>query len=372
MSANPTNPDELKMLPAVGEAGRPAAPNAVSAGGGTSAPIPMPVTTTPASATPPPASVVTAISVSASASAPRQLADLPKDELATLAEEFGLEPRRFKTPQDLVVAIHERRQLIASLDREAMLDVVRWGRRPVAINATNEMLAHEIMRIKSMRFDGLSERGLVCLARLRGVECGSEEPVPTVVKKLKKKEGFFSRMNRKRRAVLGSIVSNMIGEDDDSAEYQFLPPADGGQTATLSSPPQQHARPSGGGGGAGTIPPPRDRSIKEEIEESGLFGGIASRVKKTADQYINQKLDEIESRIDRKLDEIDRRLAEWRDKEIANRLRILKITLWASVIVASLSLVYSYVKVNFWDKRNLPAANPPAKVQPASPPARGK
>jgi hypothetical protein len=227
------------------------------------------------------------------------------------------------------------------------------------------------MRIKSMRFDGLSERGLVCLARLRGVECGSEEPVPAVVKKLKKKEGFFSRLNRKRRAVLGSIVSNMIGEDDKSAEYQFLPPADGGQQATLSSPPQQYARPTPGGS-AGTIPPPRDRTIKEEIEESGLFGGIASRVKKTADQYINQKLDEIESRIDRKLDEIDRRLAEWRDKEIANRIRILKITLWASVIVASLSLVYSYIKVNFWDKRNLPAANPPAKVQPAASPGKGK
>jgi hypothetical protein len=47
------------------------------------------------------------------------------------------------------------------------------------------------------------------------------------------------------------------------------------------------------------------------------------------------------------LDEIDRRLAEWRDKEIANRIRILKITLWASVIVGVLSLIYSYVKIYF-------------------------
>jgi hypothetical protein len=292
------------------------------------------------------------------------LADLPKDELYTLAEEFGLEPRRFKTPQDVVAAIHSRRQLIASLDREALLDVVRWGRRPVPINATNEMLAHEILRIRSMRFDGLTERGLVALARLRGVACGSEEPVPAVVKKLKKTEGFFARMNRKRRAVLGAIVSNMIGEDDGAAEYQFLPPADGGQAARLSNPPQP-VRSTGGGAAAGTMPPPaRDRSIKEEIEESGLFGGIATRVKKSADQYINQKLDEIESRIDRKLDEIDRRLAEWRDKEIANRIRILKITLWASVIVASLSLVYSYVKVNFWDKRNAPVNPPAVATQP--------
>jgi AAA+ ATPase superfamily predicted ATPase len=68
------------------------------------------------------------------------------------------------------------------------------------------------------------------------------------------------------------------------------------------------------------------------------------RLKRSADEYLNQKLDEIESRIDRKLDEIDRRLAEWRDKEIANRIRILKITLWASVIVGAFSLIYSYVK----------------------------
>ena len=85
--------------------------------------------------------------------------------------------------------------------------------------------------------------------------------------------------------------------------------------------------------------------LKEEIEESGLLGGLTNRIKKSADSYVNQKLDEIEARIDRKLDEIDRRLAEWRDKEIANRLRILKITLWASVIVGAFSLIYSYIKV---------------------------
>jgi len=266
-----------------------------------------------------------------SGSAPRQLADLPKDELDTLGEEYGLEPRRFKTPQELVAAIHGRRQLIASLDRAALIDVVRWGRRPVPVNATQEQLAFEILRVKSMRFDGLSERGLIALARLRGVEIGPDEAVPVIVKRLKKTEGFWAKINRKRRAVLGSIVSGLVGESESSKEYQFLPP--------------QEQQGQGSAGGAHV--PPRDRSIKEEIEESGLFGGIAARVKKTADQYINQKLDDIESRIDRKLDEIDRRLAEWRDKEIANRLRILKITLWASVIVATCSLIYTYLKVHF-------------------------
>jgi hypothetical protein len=38
-------------------------------------------------------------------------------------------------------------------------------------------------------------------------------------------------------------------------------------------------------------------------------------------------------------------LAEWRDKEVANRIRIIKITLWASVIVAIISLIYAYLKV---------------------------
>ncbi|HXE53926.1 MAG TPA: hypothetical protein VN541_12970 [Tepidisphaeraceae bacterium] len=254
--------------------------------------------------------------------APRQLVDLPTDELSHLAEEFGLDPSRYKTRQSLVVAIHDRRQLIASLDRQAMLDVVRWGRRPVTSSATKDQIAQEIARIRSMRFAGLSQPGLVVLARLRGIDADDDEPVPLLVRKLKKREGFFSRLNRKRRAFLGSLIARMIGEDAPAA-YQFLPPSEA-PTGSASGP----------------TPSP---TIREDIEESGLFGGIANRVKKTADAYLNQKLDEIEARIDRKLDEIDRRLAEWRDKEIANRIKILKITLWASVIVAVVSLIYSYV-----------------------------
>jgi len=58
----------------------------------------------------------------------------------------------------------------------------------------------------------------------------------------------------------------------------------------------------------------REASIKEDIEDSGLFGGIAARVKKSGrSPYLNQSSTKIEARIDRKLDEIDRRLAEWRD-----------------------------------------------------------
>jgi hypothetical protein len=266
----------------------------------------------------------------------QQLSELPRDELEHVADDLGLDPTRFKTRQHLVAAIHERRQAIAAMDRDAMLDVVRWGRRPVARNATKEQLASEIARMRSMRFSGMSHRGLIVLATLRGVPIRGDEPVPVIVRKLKRQEGFISRINRKRRALLGSIVSKMVG-DEPAADYQFLPS-------------EQQAAGGGAGAAAGVdvvTPAARPASIKDDIEESGLFGGLASRVKKSADSYVNQKLDEIEARIDRKLDEIDRRLAEWRDKEIANRIRILKITLWASVIVGVVSLIYSYVKVYF-------------------------
>jgi hypothetical protein len=259
----------------------------------------------------------------------KQLSELPRDELENLAEEYGLDPTQFKTRQLLVVAIHDRRQLIASMDRDAMMDVIKWGRRPVTANASKEDLAQEIARIRTMRFSGLTQRGLVTLARLRGVPVAGDEPVPILVRKLKRQEGFFSKLNRKRRALLGSIVSGMIGESV-GGDYQYLPPASSSGAASSSA-----SRPS---------------SIKEEIEESGLIGGLAGRIKRSADGYVNQKLDEIEARIDRKLDEIDRRLAEWRDKEIANRIRIIKITLWVSVIVAVVSLIYSYVKLYLWPR----------------------
>jgi hypothetical protein len=340
MSAStPTNSGEMKMLPgtAPGPAQSDPARTYVT-------PVTPPAPSTPVPISPPQSSAVVASKSASSAGSTaivagtipsRQLSELPRDELEHLAEEYGLDHTRFKTRQHLVAAIHDRRQMIAALDRDAMLDVIRWGRRPVTVNATKEQIAQEIARIRSMKFAGLSQRGLVVLARMRGVPCAGNDAVPVLVKRLKKQEGFFSRLNRRRRAMLGSLVSRIIGGDGAAGDYQFLPGEGPG---------------AGGGGGAGTataVGPSPAGSIKEEIEESGLFGGITSRIKKSADAYVNQKLDEIEARIDRKLDEIDRRLAEWRDKEVANRIKILKITLWASVIVAAFSLVYAYIKVYF-------------------------
>jgi hypothetical protein len=303
MARVPSNPNDMKMLPQ----GNAAQPHG--------------------------AAVAAPVNLAALPAPVRQLAELPREELDHLAADFGLDPTTFKTRQHLVAALHDRRQMIAGLNREAMLDVIRWGRRPITLNASNEQVAQEIARITSMRFHGLSQRGLVVLCRMRGVDARDDDPIPLLVRQLKRQEGLFQKIARKRRAMVGSIVANLVGEAEPTTEYQYLPPPTGGQPSSAGPPPRSSAQ--------------SQPSLKRDIEDSGLFGGISNRIKKTADNYLNQKLDEVEARIDRKLDEIDRRLAEWRDKEVANRIRILKITLWASVIVAVVSLIYQYIKVYF-------------------------
>ncbi|MBN1490602.1 MAG: hypothetical protein JXA69_11850, partial [Phycisphaerae bacterium] len=118
-----------------------------------------------------------------------------------------------------------------------------------------------------------------------------------------------------RRGLMGAVLSRLITDDDGPAEdeYKFLP---------------EHKHPA----------------WREQIEEVGVVRGMAQRIRGVADDYVHEKLDEIERRIDQKLDEIDRRLAEWRDREIANRLRIIKITLVVSIVVAGLSLGYSALR----------------------------
>src|SRR5687767_5852425 len=165
MPGNPVNPAELKMLPAATGS--------------------MPVGADP-----------TTTGITPASTPSRQMSEMPREELDHLADEFGLDPTRFALRQDLVAAIHDRRQMIAAMERDAMLDVVRWGRRPVTVNASKEQIAQEIVRITSMRFAGLSQRGLLVLARLRGVDVRDEDPVPVLVKRLKKKEGLFSKLNR--------------------------------------------------------------------------------------------------------------------------------------------------------------------------------
>jgi hypothetical protein len=257
---------------------------------------------------------------------------LPADELASLAADYGIDPTRHRRRADLVAALAQRRRLIATLDRAAMLEVVRWGRRPVPADADRERLALEIARVRRWQYDELSQEGLRVLAALRGVQLAGDESPRWLVRRLRRGDGLAARLNRKRRAAVAVLAAKVVGEDEsvdaDDRRYAFLPSDSTQAAGKAPCPPGQSVQ----------------ETLRRRIEERGLFGGLADRVRQSADSYVNQKLDEIEARIDRKLEEIDLRLAEWRDKEVANRLRILKITLWASVIVSIVSLAYAYLR----------------------------
>ncbi|MBW7904154.1 MAG: hypothetical protein LC135_13550 [Phycisphaerae bacterium] len=82
-----------------------------------------------------------------------------------------------------------------------------------------------------------------------------------------------------------------------------------------------------------------------------LLRQVAEQLRGAADGYIAAKLDEIEARVDAKLDVIEERidrkvselhekLREARDAELRHRLRLLKITLVFTVLVAVVSLGY--------------------------------
>jgi hypothetical protein len=243
------------------------------------------------------------------------ISELPVDELIHYGRQLGLSLDAEMIRGEIVRRIHERQDLLAALDSRAMLDIVIWARRPVRESASKEQLASEIVAIGKMDFDGLSDAGLTALAKLRGVAVFATEPREMVEARLRDAEPFWDRVRRKRRSIMGSLVSRMVYDSSqDSEAYRFLPEDKG-------SP-----------------------SLKEQIADEGLVGGLARKIRGAADDYVRQKLDEIEARIDRKLDEIDGRLAEWRDREIATRLRIIKITLFASVLVAVLSLAYNFLR----------------------------
>ncbi len=245
------------------------------------------------------------------------LSDLPPDELLRYGQELGLQVAEDASPGEILRLIRDRQELLLELDGQALLDIVVWARRPVRKSASKEELAKQIATIRRMQFDGLSRRGLVALARLRGLTVRDEDSDETIMQRLKRAESLWNRLRRKRRAAIASLFGKIVVGQSAEAEqeYRFLPEKNAARA-----------------------------SLQDQIEEQGVVGGIASRLKGVADDYVREKLDEIEARIDHKLDEIDRRLAEWRDREIANRLKIIKITLIASVLVALLSLGYSYIK----------------------------
>ena len=85
-----------------------------------------------------------------------------------------------------------------------------------------------------------------------------------------------------------------------------------------------------------------------------MLHAATEKLRGAANTYIAAKLDEIEARVDEKLDSIEQRIdtkiveiheqvREMRDRELRHRLRLLKITLIFTVLVALLSLGYKFV-----------------------------
>ncbi|MCK4342183.1 MAG: hypothetical protein KAY37_10735 [Phycisphaerae bacterium] len=87
----------------------------------------------------------------------------------------------------------------------------------------------------------------------------------------------------------------------------------------------------------------------------GMLHAMTEQLRGAADSYVAAKLDEIEARVDQKLDGIEQRidrkivelheqLAKMRDRELRHRLRLLKITLIFTALVAVLSLLYKWIE----------------------------
>jgi len=247
---------------------------------------------------------------------------LPPDELLRYGRELGLALPDGVAPSEAARRIRLHQALLIELERDALLDIIVWARRPVRRSAGKEEIARQIAAVQRTNYEELSPRGLVALARLREIDVKTTDDAPTLVERLRRHDGFWKRVASKRRRIVGSFLGKLLHEppQGEPPPYRFLP---------------EHP----------ALPGDASReSLKNQIEEHGVVGGLAQRLRGAADDYIKTKLDEIEHRIDWKLDEIDARLSEWRDREVANRLKILKITLVFTVLVALLSLGYNYLK----------------------------
>lgn len=258
--------------------------------------------------------------------------NFPAVELRQYGADLGLELRGGEERSEVIRRIRERQELLLELDREALIDIAEWGGGSFSGDAGKEELARAIVRIDKLNYEGLTHRGLAALARLREVPCGSSDEAGVIISRLRRHDGFWKRVKRRRRAWVGSLVDKLINPH---------PPADRNAPATR------------GPGNPDTKGP--HEPLRKEIEDHGLVGGLAHRLRGAADDYVRLKLDEIEERIDAKLDQIDKRLAEWRDREVANRLKILRITLIFTVLVAVLSLGYNLLKARVAP----PEASPP-------------
>jgi hypothetical protein len=237
-----------------------------------------------------------------------------RSSLIRQAERLGMVTREGWSVEELSNRLALRREQIESLDWGGLMDIMTWAKHPVPTRPNKLAVAQIILAHKRGHYQGLSHKGLVSLAILRNVKIKNKDSARKIMSRLRRSEGMWGYVLRKRDKWVGSVLSNMV-----DAEPQIKGP---------DGPANQSG----------------DLTLQEHIEQKGLIEGLGSGLRGAADGYIGEKMQEIEDRIDYKLDEIDRRLAEWRNRELTNRLRMIKITLAVSVVIALLSLLYTYIR----------------------------
>lgn len=257
----------------------------------------------------------------------QRYADLSEEALRAEARALGLSPGEGVRRSGLAEALEARVALIDSFDRAALLDLAAWAEVEDAEQRSNRLLVRDVLAHPLNRLDELPLGALRILLRLRNIEAPAGASHEELKKRLRRAEGFWPAVRRRRRKLMGSLLSRVLESEAPSSADE---PAEPGPS------------------------PPRVK-LKRRIQDRGVVSGIATTLRGAADDYIEEKLDEIEERIDHKLEQIDQRLAQWRDREVANRLRILKITLIFSILVALVSLGYDYLST-----RGSGAASPPS------------
>jgi len=212
--------------------------------------------------------------------------------------------------------------MIDERQRGALLDLAAWSGVAVREDEPEAALQARVASLTDAPLGELSTRGLRLLAEIRGIAIPYDASRRELLHVLRRARGWRGAWRAHRRRVLGALLSRAVaprvpGGNDDS-----------------------------------TMPTPE--RLRKNVQRLGLVAGLAGELRGAADDFVAEKLADIERRVDAKLDQIDARLQQWREREMAARLRMLKLTLIASILVALISLGYDYLRPAVAGGRSFP------------------
>ncbi len=224
------------------------------------------------------------------------------------AVRLGIDEVDKLSAEELAEALDDRLQLVEQIGRQPLADILLWADERVDDDESVHELAARVLRLRSSHYDGLSRNCLEALAHLHGVHIKDDDDAQRLRDRLEHRGGLGGRIRRARRKALSYLIGKIVGETEQDVAEE-----------------------------------PRPRAT-DQVKRKGLVQGLSSYVRGSVDDYVAEKLDEIEKRIDRKLEDIDRQMDQWRRREVMHRLRIIRITLMATLVVAILSLLYEIVR----------------------------